>query len=271
MSKPPIGIRWTIGDVSPRGFEALRLSIWGARRLFGPDAALAVCVNSVPLDDARRRTGPVPAAVEWRAAGDLPGFLENHLDGAMAEGVAWKLAPLRLFPDRYELSLDNDCILWQLPAAIEDWLEEEEPRCLIAADVKLALGAFAHLTRPEPRNTGIRGLPPGYDLGGALRAVLERHPVPLASELDEQGLQVVALDLGRPAHVVTSEDVTICSPFWPHRPELGRCGAHFVGLNSRALPWSYYDRPATECVIENWERHRAELHDRVGLAAPQPA
>jgi hypothetical protein len=90
--------------------------------------------------------------------------------------------------------------------------------------------------------------------------------VRLAGELDEQGLQVVALDLGAPAHVVTTQDVAICSPFWPRRPTLGRCGAHFVGLNCRIVPWDYYDRPATEWIMENWANHRRELYERVGLA-----
>ncbi|WP_230530902.1 hypothetical protein [Microvirga roseola] len=269
--KRPIGIRWTIGDVSLPGFEALRLSLWGARRVFGPDAQLLVCVNTVSVEEAQHRTGSVPDGVEWRiaSADDMPGFLQHYLDGSMAEGVAWKLAPLRLFPDRYEISLDNDCILWDMPEAIRAWLDESEPRCLIEADMKLAHGAFTDLTRPEPRNTGIRGLPPGYDLGAALLRVLERHSVPLRSELDEQGLQVVALDLDREAHVVTTDEVTICSPFWPHQPYLGRTGAHFVGLNARNLPWSYYDRPATECVLENWQQHRAEMYGRVGLPVPE--
>jgi hypothetical protein len=268
MKPQRIGIRWTIGDVSPAGFEALRLSIWGAAHLFGPEAAMAVCVNSVSVHEAEARTGPVPVQVQWREAGDLPEFLRSRLDRGMAEGVAWKFAPLRVFPERYELSLDNDCILWALPHAVAAWLDEDEPRCLIAADDVLAHGAFTHLTRPEPRNTGIRGIPPGYDLGATLHAVLTEHDAPLRSELDEQGLQVVALDRGRPAHVVSTEDVSICSPFWPHRPVLGRAGAHFIALNARALPWSYYDRPASEWVQENWQRHRQELYGRVGLAMP---
>jgi hypothetical protein len=182
----------------------------------------------------------------------------------MAEGVAWKLAPLRLFEDRYELSLDNDCILWAVPEAMKAWLEEPEPRCLIAADDVLAHGAFQALTRPDPRNTGIRGLPPDYDLGASLRAVLAIANVPVTSELDEQGLQVVALDLPRSAHVVSLEDVSICSPLWPHQPTLGRCGAHFIGLNAHALPFRYYDRPASDWVRENWKRHLPQLKDRVG-------
>jgi hypothetical protein len=268
MSATPadgFGIRWTVGDVSDLGFESLRLSIWGAVRAFGPDAPLAVVVNSIPVEEARRRTGAVPDRVRWLKAGNTPDFLLPFLDGEMAEGVAWKLAPLRIFPDRFELALDNDCVLWDIPAAVRKWRQERPPRCLIAADVKTAFGIFTEATRPEPRNTGIRGLPPGYDLGEALRAVLDRHPFPLRSELDEQGLQAVALDLGRPAYIVSTDEVTICSPFWPQQPHLGRVGAHFVGINARQLPWSYYDRPASECVAENWLRHRPAICRRIGL------
>ncbi len=267
MAERPLGIRWTIGDVSDDGFEALQLSLWGAWRVFGEEASYAVAVNTIDVDDAQRRTGEVPAAVVWQAAGEVPPALQQALDAGMAEGVAWKLAPLRLFEDRYELSLDNDCILWDVPEAMRRWLDEPEPRCLIAADDVLAHGAFTELTRPTPRNTGIRGLPPGYDLGASLQAVLETRNVSLSSELDEQGLQVVALDRPREAHVVSVEDVSLCSPLWPHRPSLGRCGAHFIGLNARSLPFDYYDRPASEWVRENWRQHLPTLRQHVGLDA----
>lgn len=264
-----VGIRWTVGDVSPRGFEALRLSIWGAYRTFGGDAPMAVVVNTVSSKEARERAGEVPSRVEWLPAAEPPEVLAPYLDSEMAEGVAWKLAPLRIFPDLYELSLDNDCIVWGIPRAVSQWVEERDPRCLIAADVKTAFGAFTEHTRPEPRNTGIRGLPPGYDLAAALARVLRQHPLKLRSELDEQGLQAVAFDIDRPAHIVSSEDVSICSPFWPHTLHLGRAGAHFVGLNARNLPWSYYGRPASECVAENWEAHRHALYRNVGLDEPR--
>jgi hypothetical protein len=134
MPERRLGIRWTIGDVSAQGFEALQVSLWSAWRLFGGEAAYAVTVNTIGLEEARARTGAAPETVVWHAAGGVPGPVEEVLDEGMAEGVAWKLAPLRLFEDRYELSLDNDCILWAIPEAMRKWLDEPEPRCLIAAD-----------------------------------------------------------------------------------------------------------------------------------------
>lgn len=262
-----LGLRWTIGDVSDFGFEALRLSLWGACKVFGPSVPMAVTVNTLAPAEAREKAGEAPRGVDWLPSGQSPASLAEFLDDAMAEGVAWKLAPPRVFPDIYELSLDNDCILWNLPDAVAAWLEEEEPRCLIAADVKPAFGAFAEFTRPEPRNTGIRGLPPHHDLLRALLRILQQQPVQLRSELDEQGLQAAALDLDNPAHIVSTHDVSICSPFWPHQFDLGKAGAHFVGLNSRALPWSYDDRPASEWIAEHWRMHFPELCRKVDFPA----
>ena len=142
----------------------------------------------------RARTGHVPAAVEWRSPGKVPGFLEPFLVDAMADRVAWKFAPLRVFADRHELALDNDRILRAVPRAIGVWLGADgEGPCVIAEDVRPGFGQSADLTGPAPRNSGIRGLPPGLDRREALRSVLSLQPAPLASELDEQGLQVAAV------------------------------------------------------------------------------
>ncbi len=263
-------VRWTIGAVSDFGFEALRLSIWGAWRLFGAATRYLVCVNSMPVAAARRRAGALPAGVVWRRSdGEVPAFLAPHLDAGMAEGVGWKFAPIQIDPGRYTLALDNDCIIWELPAALRSWLEGGDPRsCVLAADVVPSFGQFAAFCGPTALNSGIRGLPPGFDLEYALRSLLRAHPVRLTSELDEQGLQVAALRRFLAVRIVTLEEVTICSPFPPHLPELGRCGAHFVGLNAHSIPWSYRGRPALEHRREHWIRHRRELYRRVGLPLP---
>ena len=246
-----LGIRWTVGDVSSRGFASLALSVQGAVGIFGPDARYTVCVNTLTIDEARSRTGPLPPAVEWLAVDHhLPPILTPHLDEGLAEGVAWKLAPLRIFPDRHELALDNDCVLWSLPAAIAAWLDDPAG-CLLAADAVPALGRFAAVVGPRALNTGIRGLPPGFDLAAALSATLSAYPGPLTTELDEQGLQVAAL-AAHPLHVVPLDDVAICSPFPPHADRPGSCGAHFVGLNvHRERP--YCDRATLDRLAAFWD------------------
>ncbi len=272
-----LGIRWTVGDVSLRGWEALRLSVHTAVNLFGPTAEYVICVNTVGLHQARELAGGLPSNVRWHevTGADIPAFLRPHLDHGMAEGVGWKLLPVRIFPEKYELSLDNDCLLWSIPGAMQEWLTSTY-RTLLAGDTERCLGIFQDAAVPGEINSGIRGLPPGLDLAAALAATLEEAslplgaPIQLTSELDEQGLQAVATHRTAPALIVSTQEVSICSPFWPRNPELGSCGAHFVGLNSRQIPWDYYDRPGTLVRQEHWDRHRAELYCHAGLSITPP-
>lgn len=264
--KRKLGIRWTIGDVSAQGFDALRLSIHGARRLFGPTAEYAVCVNSIPAEVARARVGDVPVPIHWHEnTAAVPEFIRKHLDPRMADGVGWKFAPLRFFPaDYHELALDNDCILWDLPRDLKAWLERDDA-VILAADVVPAFGKFAHLCGPEPRNSGIRGLPPGFDYEYHLKETLAVHPVVMDWELDEQGLQTAALQRGGETLVVTTDEVTICSPFPPHLPHLGSHGAHFCGLNAHSLPWALEGRPTVEYVREHWQNRRQAILAKLDL------
>jgi hypothetical protein len=292
----PLAIRWTIGDVSARGFEALRLSAWGAWRVFGPSASYVVCVNSITVDEARRRAGPVPEGICWLQVTrqDIPAFLVPLLARNMSAGSGWKFAPLRVFPDRAEISLDNDVILWEMPQSISAWIASAQDECLLSEDVRAAYGQLASLAPAKPAlNSGIRGLPAGFDFESALRTTIAARErelgarLVLASGIDEQGLQAAALVWSRRLHVVSLAEVSVCSPFHPHLPHLGRCGAHFVGVNARHFAWDYFGRPADAWMAEHWERHAAELHARTqaepftstpaavpipnGTASPQPA
>lgn len=269
-----LAIRWTIGDVRDRGFELLRLSIIFAYRIFGPTAKYLVCVNSISADTARERTGPAPVHVQWREVTqkDIPAVLLAHFDHSVMEGMGWKLAPLRTYPERYELALDNDCILWGIPAGMRSWLQSDGG-CLFAEDVDRCLGQFDALCPPGNWNAGIRGLPPGVDLEEALDSVLHDvsshlgRRIRLETEIEEQGLQAAAMCRVGPLFLVHTKEVSLCSPFWPRSPEFGTCGAHFVGLNAPHIPWDYYDRPADVWLEEHWQRNRPLLYEKAGLLA----
>ncbi|MGH9558560.1 MAG: hypothetical protein ACRD30_04915 [Bryobacteraceae bacterium] len=255
-----VGLRWTVGDVSQAGFEVLQISIWSAWNLFGERAEYAVCVNTVTPKDAQSRTGEVPKQIRWIDSSErVPGWLASHLDRNMAEGVAWKFAPVRLFPERYEIALDNDVVLWRIPQAVDWWIEGGSG-CLLAEDVQCCLGQFADRCDCGPVNSGIRGVPPGFDLETRLCESL--GDVVLQSELDEQGLQAAALSRSK-LFMVPTRDVTICSPFPAHQHNLGECGVHFVGLNAKRSPWMLDGRGAHEVVRESWERFRPAVMSAV--------
>lgn len=278
-----LAIRWTIGPVSEPGFEALHLSAWGAWRAFGA-VPRVVCVNGLSVGEARERAGPLPPGLDWRdTTHEVPPHLAPVFGGGMAEGAAWKLVPLRCFPGAFELALDNDCILWDVPVALARWLDQPATgrACLLGEDVKPCYGQFAALAPDLSLNAGLRGVPPAFDLAREVAAVLAAraratgHPVRFEQGLDEQGLQVAALARGGALLVVALDDVAVCSPFWPHRPGLGRCGAHFVGLNAPTLPFDYYGRPADAWMREHWAKLAPQLRERTGApgcrAAAQPA
>ncbi|GAA3750190.1 hypothetical protein [Terriglobus aquaticus] len=289
-----LAVRWTIGSVRDRGFEMLRLSIHCATRLFGPEAEYLVCVNELTVEEARRRTGSVPDHVQWQAvtradlAPQLATWLGNGEHGYI-EGMGWKLAPLRTFPDRYELAIDNDVILWDLPAGMRQWLSEPASY-LFAEDADRCFGAFDPQLDSAIKtlgvrglNAGVRGLPPGIDLGQALTLALTQadsdarrltcKPLDLSGEIEEQGLQAAAMARlpelhGGTLHLVRLAEVNLSSPFWPKTPNFGTCGAHFIGMNARHIPWDYFDRPADDWLAEHWARSRPTLYDRAELALP---
>jgi hypothetical protein len=262
---PALVVRWTVGAVSHEGFDALGWSIAGASQVFGTSAEYVVCVNSVAVEVAQRLAGPLPIDVTWRraTADEIPRFMRDRLDEDFAEGVGWKFAPLRIADACRELALDNDCILWRMPDALGAWLEDDGAACVIAEDVRPGFGQFACLCGEAPRNSGMRGLSAGCAYADSLRQILDEYPVTLRSELDEQGLQIAAvMRVGVPL-VVTTNEVTICSPFAPHQPHVGSCGAHFVGLNAKRLPWLFCGRPASDVTRDHWRRLKDEVRARI--------
>jgi hypothetical protein len=72
----------------------------------------------------------------------------------------------------------------------------------------------------SPLNSGIHGLPPGFDMGTRLHQKLTQSGTILKSELDEQGLQAAVLPKSK-LFVVGTDDVSICSAFPMHQQGLG--------------------------------------------------
>jgi hypothetical protein len=240
------------------------MSIVGARKVFGDRAEYIVCVNTIDVDTAREHVGLIEQLVTWHdSSHDVPSWLQPYLDPKMAEGVAWKLAPVRLDENCHTLSLDNDVILWRLPESIREWLDEDDA-LLIAEDVRACHGKFARWCGPEPRNSGIRGLPPTFDAESRLQDLLRATGVQLESETDEQGLQV-ALVTREKHRVVTLNEVTISGYFRPHRLELGYCGAHFVGVNAKQLPFEWNGRPGEQYVYEYFDYKKPEVLARLAV------
>jgi hypothetical protein len=162
-----LGIRWTRGDVSRRGRESLRHSIWSARGVFGADADYWVFGNTVSGDHARQLVDSAP-------------------DHGLIEGLDRMLAPLRCSTDRGERSLDGGAITSDQPASPTAWLEDEGPeRCLLVEGlVPSDVGQFVSVCEGRALSSGIRGLLAGR---GAGARVVDRKARRFGGDLWTQG------------------------------------------------------------------------------------
>lgn len=250
-----LALRWTVADGSLEEFEALRLSVWGAFRAFGPDAKYVVSVDGIPVATAKLRAGHMPRQCEFVAlSSDLRPMLPS------GSGEEWRVVSDRLFPDHYEVSLETDCILWSVPEALRDWMRDAGGRCLVAQDA----GPGGRSADSRPLNGHLRGLPPGFDFKRAFETSL-RKGQRLTSRADEDALHVDALTSHAPPVVVGLDDVSVCSPFPPHSQSFGRCGAHFCGLDARGLGSDLDEPRVEEAVKEHFHGVRRDLYERVGI------
>jgi hypothetical protein len=146
---------------------------------------------------------------------------------------------------------------------MKSWLESDAPdACLLAEDVQPAAGQFTPYLGGAALNSGIRGFAPGLDVETQVFDFLCESGRTLQSELDEQGLQAAVLSR-HTLFKVGIDDVTICSPFSMHQQALGRCGAHFVGINPKNSPWILNGRPGHHATRENWLRWRPQVVERI--------
>jgi hypothetical protein len=223
--------RWTIGDVSPAGLEVFEEAVRMTQRTLGRRFDWAVCSNahSAHVREAvariSERYGLYVHESRWEELPLPPDIIPvvNDINAppgvphGSRQGSFWKMCPPRLRTDAHEIIADNDVILTRVPPQLDTFL---------GGHVTLLLQEDAHspgkygplLGENETFNSGLMGLPPGYDFAerimhhwrgtGSFRPLLSR---------DEQGL--LTYTLKQEPHVIISKDQIA------HLYEHGRAGA----------------------------------------------
>lgn len=212
-------VRWTIGPTTREGFECLYLSIRSFLRFY--DVEPVLCFNCDPSC--------------------LPDFaIKKHdqrahqADSVIPKGVAWKLYPPRLAPERHELFIDNDIVFCEPIPEITHFFNSDST--LLLEGNSRTYGRFERYVPPGFQiNSGIFGLPPGFNLTKYMRFygvttweenATGRHAP--SKTFDEQGLVATAL-LDYPRHLIIPEtSITSCEL----QLSLAK-GMHFIGLNRR--------------------------------------
>lgn len=224
-------IRWTIGPVQPAGFDCLRLSVRAFQKIY-PSAKIVICHNGLsPSQHEAVQVIGVPlfdqkiAKIEWREIEPI--------------GVAWKLYPPRLDLNAHEIFIDNDLILHDRLPEIDKFLAGDLT-LLMEADAR-HYGAFErHVPAGYRINSGLFGVPPGFDLARYLRFYVrqwENNCEHQSATWDEQGFVALALLSYKQFVVIPETTVINCENRFSWAS-----GVHFVGLNRRPFhrPFAEY-------------------------------
>jgi hypothetical protein len=233
-------VRWTVGPTTRDGLDCLSRSVAAFLRLY--DADVAICHNC-PADNLADLVARFPLVDQHAHLASVP---------VPPAGVAWKLYPPRLAVHRHELVIDNDLIVERAVPEIDRFLAGD---CtLLLAEASRTYGRFErHVPPGYAINSGLYGMPPGFDLGRHVAfhcgPAWEENATgthALNRTFDEQGLVASAL-LSYPRFVIIPAScVTNCE----HRLVDGH-GHHFVGLNRREYhgPYKLYKCRTTKLFL----------------------
>ena len=212
-------IRFHIGPASDSGFDCLGRSIVQIQKLY-PSSDIVVCYNC----DKQKITH-----LEHVTLFDQSPHANDELPPM---GVAWKLYPPRLDLNRHEIIIDNDIILENRIPEIDKFLQSHE-HCLLLEGESRTYGRFArHVPAGLKINSGIYGMPPGFDFEPYVQFYSGKEWEINASgthaknkTFDEQGLVAFILS-NQPHIIIPSTTVTNCEKIW-----VPGSGMHFISLN----------------------------------------
>jgi hypothetical protein len=209
-------VRWTVSRASKEGLQCLQMSIRLMTRFYGDRFNYAVCHNDIAQDQLR------PLLEDF----DLQYISQaEHVESLPFRpwGPAWKLYPPRLDINTHEIFIDNDLILWKRPEFLEEFLTAND--FFITESPYRCFGTYDRPDIQKCYNSGLFGIPPGYDFASALRTLMTGR-TGYETRYDEQGM-VSSLLHDQGCRQISSACVFECFDKF----RLGMHGCHFVGLN----------------------------------------
>ena len=230
--------RWTIGNTFRHGYECLIRSIHSFLAYY--DLEVNVYYNC-KIEAIHSVIKKFPEANFV----DQSSYLESKIKPM---GVAWKLYPLRIDITRHEISIDNDIILNEPVPEIEKFFQGTHT--LLLEDIARAYGKFEkHVPPGLFINSGIYGMPPGFDLSRYFNFYVHKNWDINAlgnhaanKTFDEQGFIALALS-NKSYTIIPNSVITNCE--WQLVEGKGH---HFIGLNRRNYhePYQLYKNKNTK-------------------------
>lgn len=235
-------IRWTMTNCHPQGFKILAESMRLARIIFKSlRPRFMLYYNQIKIEKLERYRDIIPdleiIAQSWS---DLP--IPNQHEGKCFEngqflnskepwgGSLWKLCPPRTTLDSYEIHLDNDLIVMRWVPIFDLFFSGS--KTLALEDKIRFFGVYDKLFEPSVVgfNSGLIGLPPGFDLGKKVRDIWEENGKGQRfSHAEEQALTCKAL-ISKPYLLIRNNELVESN---------ARHGHFEIGPNKRARPLNY--------------------------------
>lgn len=211
--------------MQPAGYECLKQSIESFLSLYQADVTICHNCSTENLDFL---DGKYPLLDQRTLQKDVQPL-----------GVAWKLYPPRLEPDRHEIVIDNDIVFMDRIPEIDRFLETD---CTLLLEGSTRnYGRFERHVPPGCKiNSGIFGMPPTFNLDRFMRFHVAEWELNAVGEyaasktFDEQGLVALALLSYSKTVIMPETSVTNCE-----RELIWGKAMHFIGLNRRAFHHPY--------------------------------
>jgi hypothetical protein len=176
-------IRWTFGETNARALSSQALDMLDLSVKFGSlcfnkmfnDVAFLICYNN--LSDCVLRVLIKIADKNNITAMDVSNDLPEPFRNKEVKNSWWKYAPLRLDKSAYEIIMDNDLILWNIPKTLIKAITNNtlvaltDPAGKYYGDYRKQV---ENIDKKLQLNAGLVGLPPGFIIDP-----LEDYKVPL--------------------------------------------------------------------------------------------
>lgn len=214
--------RWVVGDVNSEGFCVLYQAVKNVLKLYKDKFDFLICSNAakksskIKLQEISKKFGIKIYQQSWL---QLP--LEESLilqtPDRIRQGTFWKLCPPRMRINSHEIICDNDLIFVNPINTILEFLEGNS--VLMMKEDAFCVGKYFELFKEnENYNSGLYGMPPGYDFEKELKSTWLETKYNHLIWRDEQGL--VTGTLKKHNHLTIKADDII------HLFNQGRCSGY---------------------------------------------
>jgi len=225
-------IRWTAGSMSPEGSHCLIHSIKKWTSIYKEAFDKVVCFNG---------ECPTEFSSELSSMGVKCVNQMDYVDSLSYDpyDTFWKFCPPRMQLNSHEIIIDNDLVIYKKLPEIDNFINSDH--VMVSAAHRHFYGQFEDVLDPGIlANTGLIGLPPGFDLGERLKMAFKLYPfLKLKKHCDDQGAFICATK--DRLKIIPMNHIYVCNPQVDFAEfDLGLYGTHFAGLNQGST--EYWDR-----------------------------